>query len=178
MPDYHRAYVTGGTFFFTVVSYGRLPIFQQESAINLLHTCFQETMAIHPFDIDAWVILPDHLHTIWTLPEKDSDFSTRWKRIKSAFSKHFEGSAEISQSMWRKGEKGIWQRRFWEHVIRDQVDFNRHCDYIHYNPVKHGLVSVPSDWRHSSFSRFLEGGLYIQEWGKSAPKDIIEMNLE
>lgn len=113
MPEYRRAYVKGGTFFFTVVTYERLPIFQQEAAINLLHRCFQQTMAIHPFNIDAWVILPDHLHTIWTLPENDYDFSTRWKKIKAAFSKHFEGSDEIPQSMLRKGEKGIWQRRFW-----------------------------------------------------------------
>ncbi|MBI2836209.1 MAG: transposase [Chloroflexi bacterium] len=179
MPDYRRAYVKGGTFFFTAVSYRRLPIFQQESAVDLLQTCFQQTMALHPFNIDAWVILPNHLHIIWTLPENDPDFSMRWKKIKATFSRHFEGSAgEVSQSMLRKGEKGIWQRRFWEHVIRDQVDFNRHCDYIHYNPVRHGLASMPSDWRYSSFSKFVEKGWYGPEWGESAPEEIFQMNLE
>jgi len=101
----------------------------------------------HPLTIDAWVILPEHLHTIWTLPENDSDFSVRWKNIKASFSKRYQGSVagDVSQSMLKKGEKGIWQRRFWEHTIHDEADYERHCDYIHYNPVKHGLVSTPSD---------------------------------
>ncbi|MBI2851300.1 MAG: transposase [Chloroflexi bacterium] len=180
MPEYRRAYMKGGVFFFTVVTYERLPIFQQESAIDLLDMCFQRIRAIHPFNTDALVILPDHLHTIWSLPENDSDFSIRWKKIKATFSRNFEGSTEgeISQSMLRKGERGVWQRRFWEHMIRDQDDFNRHCDYIHYNPVKHGLVSVPSDWRHSTFGEFVEKDWYERDWGGSVPKDISEMSLE
>ncbi len=147
MPDYRRAYVKGGTFFFTVVTYGRFPLFQQESAVNLLRACFRQTMVTHPFDIDAWVILPEHLHTIWTLPENDSDFSVRWKNIKASFSRQYKGyvAGNASQSMLKKGERGIWQRRFWEHTIRDEADYEKHCDYIHYNPVKHGLVSTPSD---------------------------------
>lgn len=145
MPDYRRAYLKGGTFFFTVVSYKRYPILKEEAAIDLLRQSFQITMATCPFRVDAIVILPDHLHTIWTLPDNDSDFSIRWKRIKANFSKDYQGCVveDISESMRKKKEKGIWQRRFWEHAIRDQKDFNRYCDYIHYNPVKHGLVNSP-----------------------------------
>ena len=180
MPDYRRAYLKGGTFFFTVVSYKRCPILKEEAAIDLLWQCFQTTMATYPFRIDAIVILPDHLHTIWTLPRDDPEFSTRWKRIKATFSRHYRGYIieDISESMRRKKEKGIWQRRFWEHMIRDQTDFNRHCDYIHYNPVKHGLVNSPLEWKHSSFRKFVEKGLYRQDWGQLPEKELLEMNLE
>ena len=180
MPDYRRVYLKGGTFFFTVVTYERFPLFQRESSVNLLHTCLRQTMAIHPFTMEAWVILPEHLHAIWTLPENDSDFSVRWKNIKANFSRQYHGpvAGNTSQSMLKKGEKGIWQRRFWEHTIRDEVDYERHCDYIHYNPVKHGLVSTPSDWKYSSFTEFVEKGKYGIEWGKSLPDQIAKMNEE
>ncbi len=180
MPDYRRAYLKGGTFFFTVVSYKRFPIFKEEPAIDLLRQCFQTTMATYPFRVDAIVILPDHLHTIWTLPDNDSDFSIRWKRIKATFSRLYQGRTDgnISESMRRKKEKGIWQRRFWEHVIRDQTDFNRHCDYIHYNPVKHGLVNSPLEWEYSSFKKFVEKGLHSQDWGRSTVKGLLEMDIE
>ncbi len=122
------------------------------------------------------VILPDHLHTIWTLPKNELDFSVRWKRIKGIFSRHYQGCSteDISESIRRKKEKGIWQRRFWEHTIRDQPDFNRHCDYIHYNPVKHGLVNTPLEWKHSSFRKFVEKGFYKQDWGQSPEKELLE----
>ena len=138
------------------------------------------TRAAHPFRVDAIVILPDHLHTIWTLPDSDPDFSTRWKRIKASFSRNYPGCIieDISESMHRKKEKGIWQRRFWEHVICDQADYNRHCDYIHYNPVKHGLVNSPLEWKYSSFRKFVEKGLYGQDWGRSVIKELLEMDLE
>ena len=180
MPDYRRAYLKGGTFFFTVVCYRRQPIFKEETAIDLLWQCFQTTMATYAFRIDAIVILPDHLHTIWTLPNNDPDFSTRWKLIKATFSRHYQGHIieDISESMRRKKEKGVWQRRFWEHLIRDQTDFNRHCDYIHYNPVRHGLVNSPLEWKHSSFRKFVEKGLYRQDWGQLPEKELLEMNLE
>ncbi|MFH1140259.1 MAG: transposase, partial [Chloroflexota bacterium] len=118
MTDYRRAYLKGGTFFFTVVSYKRFPIFKEEPAIDLLRQCFRTTIATYPFRVDAIVILPDHLHTIWTLPDNDPDFSIRWKRIKTTFSRLYQGctAGDISESMRRKKEKGIWQRRFWEHV--------------------------------------------------------------
>ncbi len=180
MPDYRRAYLKGGTFFFTVASYKRHPIFKEEAAIDLLWRCFETTISVLPFRVDAIVILPDHLHTIWTLPGDDPDFSTRWKRIKATFSRRHHGCIieDIPESMRGKKEKGIWQRRFWEHVIRDQTDFNRHCDYIHYNPVKHGLADSPSEWKYSSFREFVEKGLYRQDWGRSPARELLGMNLE
>jgi len=180
MPDYNRNFLKGGTFFFTVVTYKRYPIFSEESYISLLDDCFKSVMEIHPFKIEAKVILPNHLHTIWTLPDEDSDFSTRWKQIKGLFSQLYSGKmlSDISRSMKSKGEKGIWQRRFWEHTIRNQVDFNKHCDYIHYNPVKHGLASSPSEWKYSSFIEFAARGLYTTDWGTGVDKGLLEMNLE
>ncbi|MBI2860400.1 MAG: transposase [Chloroflexi bacterium] len=180
MPEYRRAYLQGGTFFFTVVTYKRYPIFKEAATINLLRQCFQAAMGTHPFRVDAIVILPDHLHTIWTLPTGDSDFSSRWKRIKATFSRNYAGGTteDVSTSMRRKREKGIWQRRFWEHVIRDQMDFMRHCDYIHYNPVRHGLVNSPLEWKYSSFRKFVARGLYRPDWGRSEVKELIDTSLE
>ncbi|MBN1643811.1 MAG: transposase [Dehalococcoidales bacterium] len=180
MSNYRRAFLNGGTFFFTVVSYMRYPIFKEESAVRLLRDSFKNTMKIHPFRIDAIVIMPDHLHTIWTLPDDESDFSIRWKQIKGIFSRHYSGNKteNITASMISKNEKGIWQRRFWEHVIRNQEDFNKHCDYIHYNPVKHGLANSPREWKYSSFRQFVERGLYSEDWGSEVAKDMVEIDLE
>jgi putative transposase len=180
MPEYRRAWQRGGTFFFTVVTYRRYPIFGDETAIKLLNECFQVVMAEYPFKIDAIVVLPDHLHCMWTLPDNEFDFSIRWKRIKADFTRNYSGdrAEDISESMHRKGERGVWQRRFWEHQIRDQEDFNRHCDYIHYNPVKHGLVNLPMEWKHSSFRRFVEKGLYSEGWGLTVDEELIRMDLE
>jgi putative transposase len=180
MSEYRRVYVSGGTFFFTVVTYMRHPIFKEETAIRLLKSCFQSTMKIHPFNVDAIVLMPDHLHTIWTLPDDEFDFSIRWKQIKMTFSEQYSGnySNKLTKSMMNKKEKGIWQRRFWEHAIRSQEDFNNHCDYIHYNPVKHGLVNLPLEWEYSSFRKFIEKGLYDKDWGKLERRELIEMDLE
>ncbi|MDP2920442.1 MAG: transposase [Dehalococcoidia bacterium] len=180
MPNYRRAFLKGGTFFFTVVTFERYPIFKDEPSVNLLRHCFRSVIETHPFKMDAIVILPDHLHTIWTLPDNECDFSIRWKLTKGAFSQQYTGfKAEvIPESMLKKNEQGIWQRRFWEHAIRDQEDFNRHCDYIHYNPVKHGLVNSPAEWKHSSFKKFVEQGLYAQNWGQGMMKELLEMDFE
>ena len=180
MSDYNRTYITGGTFFFTVVTYLRHPIFEDEAAVNLLKICFHSVMIAHPFNIDAIVIMPDHLHTIWTLPDNEFDYSIRWNKIKGTFSRRYSGDKviEVTESILKKREKGIWQRRFWEHSIRDQADYNKHCDYIHYNPVKHGLVHSPSDWKHSSFKKFVANGLYNDNWGKIVSEDFIKMDLE
>lgn len=180
MPEYRRAWTSGGTFFFTVVTYNRYPILAQEPAIDLLHRCFHTVIIERPFQMDALVILPDHLHCIWTLPDNDSDFSTRWKRIKTTFTKRYSGDKadDIPESMRKKKERGVWQRRFWEHMIRDQEDFNRHCDYIHYNPVKHGLVGLPTEWKHSSFMEFVKQGYYPENWGHTIRKEVIEMYFE
>ncbi len=180
MSDYRRAYCEGGTYFFTVVTYRRQPIFLDEEAIGLLKQCLKMVMALHPFTIDAIVILPEQLHCIWTLPDGDFDFSTRWKKIKAGFTRDYSPSpvSRLSQSMREKGEKGIWQRRFWEHMIRDQEDFNRHCDYIHYNPVKHGLVRSVAEWKHSSFGKFVRDGVYPPDWGGRVGEEIMRMNLD
>jgi putative transposase len=109
--------------------------------------------------------LPDHLHALWALPDGDADFSTRWSLIKSAFSRGFDPTQSRSSSKVAKREKGIWQRRYWEHAIRDDADLERHVDYIHFNPVKHGYATRVSDWPHSSFHRYVEGGLLAADWG-------------
>ena len=180
MPNYRRSYLKGGTYFFTVATYRRHPIFKKESAVELLMACFKLVSAEYPFRVDAMVILPDHLHCIWTLPDSDFDFSVRWKRLKACFSRNYACSrkADVSESMHKKREKGIWQRRFWEHCIRDQEDFNRHCDYIHYNPVKHELVNLPMEWKYSSFKRFVRNGLYPEAWGQTVRRELMEMDLE
>ncbi|MDO8636282.1 MAG: transposase [Dehalococcoidia bacterium] len=181
MSDYHRVHLDGGTFFFTAVTHARRSIFQEASATGLLKKSFRYVMVKRPFLVDAIVILPDHVHCIWTLPLRDGDFSVRWRLLKTYFSRHYCGSianAGYSASMASKKEVGIWQRRFWEHTIRDQEDFNSHCDYIHYNPVKHGLVKSPGEWKDSSFRKFVEKGMYPPDWGQDATKALIEMNFE
>ena len=124
-----------------------------------------------PFQVDAWVLLPDHMHCIWTLPEGDADFSTRWNLIKRRVSKALKDShhnpewMNVSKSSHR--ELIFWQRRFWEHRIRDERDFERHADYIHYNPVKHGLCRHPSEWPYSTVHRFIRKGIYPTDWAVS-----------
>jgi len=157
MTDYRRNFIAGGSFFFTVnLAERRLRLLTQH--IDELRTAFRETRRHHPFAIDAMVVLPDHLHTIWTLPEGDADFATRWRLIKSAFSRSVATGERISDGRAAKGERGIWQRRYWEHTIGDENDFARHMDYIHINPVKHGLVARVSDWPYSSFHRMVKLG--------------------
>ncbi len=116
----------------------------------------------HPFVIDAMVVMPDHLHCLWTLPENDGDFSTRWGLIKAGFSRQLAATERVSISRKSKGERGVWQRRFWEHLIRDELDFERHVDYIHYNPVKHGYVTRPVDWQFSSIHRYIKTRLLMK----------------
>ena len=121
--------------------------------------------------IDAIVILPDHLHAIWTLPQGDSDFATRWRLIKSTFSRSLPAGERISESRAAKGERGIWQRRYWEHTLRDEGDRARHADYIHFNPVKHGHSTRVSDWPHSSFHRMVKLGIYSADWAGDTSGD-------
>jgi putative transposase len=143
--------------------------------IAALRQSFRSVNAAHPFVIAAVVILPDHLHAILTLPDGDDDFSLRWRQIKSKFSRAIDKGERISNSRARKHERGIWQRRFWEHVIRDDNDFEHHADYIHHNPVKHGLVGRVADWPFSSFHRFVRLGIYSDTW---AGDGICDINLE
>jgi putative transposase len=163
VTDYRRNFLAGGAFFFTVnLAERRLPLLTEQ--IENLRTALREIRGQHPFKIDAMVVLPDHLHTVWTLPEGDADFATRWRLIKSAFSRSLPPGEPISQSRVAKGERGIRQRRYWEHTIRDASDFARHVDYIHINPVKHRLVTRVRDWPYSSFHRMVRLGIYPEDW--------------
>lgn len=171
MPEYRRAFVPGGTFFFTVVTAGRARLFDSQDNHALLHNAFARCGTQYPFEIVAMVLLPDHLHTIWTLPAMDSDFSIRWRAIKTFFTRDFLacGNAEqrLSESQSVRGHRGVWQRRFWEHTITDVDDLRRHLDYIHYNPVKHGLANCPHQYAASSFSRWVQQRAYAPDWACS-----------
>jgi putative transposase len=136
-----------------------------------LRTAFDETRRRHPFTINAMVVLPDHLHALWTMPEGDADFATRWRLIKATFSRRLPQGERISDSRAARGERGIWQRRYWEHTIRDENDFARHVDYIHINPVKHGLVTRVGDWPDSTFHRTVERGIYPEDWAGDVSGD-------
>jgi putative transposase len=155
--------VSGGRYFFTVnLAERRLRLLTEH--IGLLRSAVRETKARHPFAVEAIVVLPDHLHAIWALPEGDCDFASRWRLIKSAFSRALPQGERISNSRRSKGERGIWQRRYWEHTLRDDRDVARHMDYIHFNPVKHGHVAQVKDWPYSSFHRMVRLGVYPADW--------------
>jgi len=170
MPSYLRPKMGGGTFFFTVVTFERRKIFTSDANRQILAKAITEVQKQHPFFIEAWVLLPEHLHIIWTLPEGDTDYSKRWGLIKARFSKETKTllykEQSVSPSRNKRRETTIWQRRFWEHTIRDDKDFHKHIDYIHYNPVKHGLVREVKDWPLSSFHRFVRQGFYPSNWGE------------
>ncbi len=169
MPEYRRSFIPGGTFFFTVVTYHRLPILVTEEARKILHWAWFDVSLRMPFTTDAVCLLPEHLHCIWTLPDGDANYSIRWKEIKRLFSREYGSSVGFLEaknaSREKRGESTIWQRRFWEHTIRDEKDLEQHLNYIHYNPVKHGLVDAVRNWEWSSFHRYVRMGYYDIEWG-------------
>jgi putative transposase len=167
MSRYRRAGLDGGTFFFTATLADRSGDLST-SEIDRFRSVYRTVTMRYPFETIAICILPDHLHAIWSLPENDRDFAMRWMLIKSGFSRGLPAAADRSSSKLAKREKGIWQRRYWEHAIRDDRDLERHVEYTHYNPVKHGLVSHVQDWPHSSFHRFVERGLLPSDWGGDA----------
>jgi REP-associated tyrosine transposase len=163
MTAYRRNVVAGGTYFFTAnLADRRLSLLTDN--IELLRQAFRSARRRHPFAMDAIVVLPDHLHSVWTLPEGDGDFTTRWRLIKAGFSRGLHHTEPISASRSRKQERGIWQRRYWEHTIRDEGDFTRHVDYINFNPVKHRYVERVEDWPYSSFHRMVRLGFYPAGW--------------
>ena len=168
VPDYRRPFQPGGTLFFTVVTNNRRPLFHTEQAREYLREAISVVQRERPFETMAIVLLPEHLHCIWKLPERDSDFSRRWGCIKSRFTKLWRsaGGAEKGSSVSRtkRSEGSLWQRRFWDHRIRDEEDMIHHVNYIHYNPVKHGLVRCPHAWPYSSFLRWVEQGYYRRDW--------------
>ena len=160
MPRYTRNRVPGGIYFFTVVTYQRRPLFTSQHARDALRSAIDQTRENHPFDVIAWILLPDHLHAIWQLPDGVSDYSTRWRLIKSRFSRSMcklgalNPPSSQSRSRQRHREQPVWQRRFWEHTIRDEEDLRRHIDYVHFNPVKHGLVDDVMAWPFSTIHRY------------------------
>jgi putative transposase len=164
---YRRIRVDGGTYFFTVVTDRRRPIFGSQETVALLDVAINRIKVRWPFELDAIVILPDHLHAIWTMPEGESNYSTRWRLIKESFTRSWlakNGPIGRSPSRAAKGEQSVWQRRFWEHTIRDEDDFIKHLDYIHANPVQHGLTAAPADWPYSSFRDWVARGAYTPDW--------------
>jgi len=168
MPEYRRLKLHGGSYFFTVVTYARKPIFNNPLARDFLHAAWVNTCERFPFITEAVCLLPDHIHCIWTLPENDANYSVRWKEIKRLFTREYawqiDPGEERNDSRVRRGEAAIWQRRFWEHLLRDDSDFYNHVNYIHLNPVKHGLVQRVSEWPWSSFHRFVKMGHYEPDW--------------
>ena len=172
MTNYRRFHIPGGTWFFTVNLVKRRGNNLLVERINDLRKAFRYVKDRRPFHIPAAIILPDHLHCIWTLPYRDTDFSTRWNLLKGHFSRAIEKSERITQSRRKRRERGVWQRRFWAHQIADQDDFNQHVDYIHFNPVKHGLASCPRDWPYSSFHNYVRSGIYPDTW--AGAREIID----
>jgi putative transposase len=153
---YRRDRTPGATYFFTVVTADRCPIFDNSKQVDTLREVIRGVRAERPFDIDAMVVLPDHLHTVWMLPDGDADYSARWQMIKARFTRRC--------GLVARGVPGVWQGRFWEHRIRDDRDRAGHVDYIHWNPVKHGLAASPIDWPWSSFRKFVRDGYYGAGW--------------
>lgn len=162
--DYRRLWLPGGTYFFTINLQQRKNNDLLVRYIDLLRNSVASVRKYHPFKIHGWVVLPDHMHCIIELPEKDANFAIRWQLIKLMFSKGIPRDEYRSAVQIKRKERGIWQRRYWEHLIRDQQDFNAHMDYIHINPLKHGLVQQVSDWPYSTFHRYVTQGVYPSNW--------------
>ena len=172
MPDYRRYRVLGGTYFLTI------NLLERRSDllirfIDALRQAVRRTGRERPFHIDAWVVLPDHMHCIITLPEGDDDFSNRVKAMKIRFVRAIPATERRSRTRIAKGERGIWQRRFWEHAIRSDTDYAKHMDYVHFNPVRHGYVAAVRDWPYSTFHRLAEAGLYPPDWGTIDTADFL-----
>jgi len=163
MPNYRRAFVAGGCWFFTVNLLDRRGALLTDH-IDALRDAMKWTHERYPFHIDAWVVLPDHIHAIWTLPPDDADFSVRWRMIKTRFARSIPAGEPLTAVRLARGERGIWQRRFWEHLIRDEGDYARHVEYCYINPMKHGLVCRVCDWPYSSFHRDVRAGIFAEDW--------------
>lgn len=178
MRHYIRQREPGGWYFFTVVTHKRLPILTSAENIERLRRAIRIVKQAHPFTIDGIVIMPDHLHTIWKLPEGDDNYPMRWAQIKRQFTMLLATGEEVNRSRTSKRERGIWQRRYWEHMIRDDEDWRRHMDYLHYNPVKHGYVARAEDWPYSSLASCQRKGWYEVGWGSSVSEAVLAMELD
>ena len=166
MSRYRRLKIEGGVFFFTLALADRRSDLLVRR-IDRVRRAYADMQKRRPFETIAICILPDHIHAVWQLPEGDADYASRWSLFKSGFSRGLP-MAKRSPSKIKKREKGIWQRRYWEHAIRDDADFERHVDYIHYNPVKHGLVMSVADWPFSTFHRYVSQGILPSDWAGDA----------
>jgi putative transposase len=164
MTNYRRANFPGGYYFFTVITYNRRKFLTTDLARGCLHHVWQEIKSRRPFELVAVCLLPEHLHCVWKLPEDDCDFSIRWSSIKGVFSREYnkqrKSRSDSRPSLLRRRESALWQRRYWEHQIRDENDLQSHVDYIHYNPIKHNLVKNLDDWPWSTYPRYLKEGFY------------------
>jgi REP-associated tyrosine transposase len=170
MPNYRRARVAGGCWFFTVNLLRRRSTLLVDE-VETLREAMRAVRGRYPFQIDAMVVLPDHLHAVWTLPPGDADFSLRWRLIKARFAKALPKQERLSAVRRARSERGIWQRRFWEHLIRDDADYARHIEYCYINPVKHGLAPRVRDWSHSSFHRDVRAGIFPEDWAGEVDVD-------
>jgi putative transposase len=182
MADYRRYFIAGGTYFFTIVTYRRRVLFDKERNVQLLREAIASVQADAPFEINAAIILPDHMHFIWSLPPGDADYSKRIGRMKASFTKAFYADRPkpevVSESRKKHRESDIWQRRFWEHTITDEDEFERLFDYIHFNPVKHGHATCPHAWTASSFHKWVDAGVLDREWGCSCEHRTVTMSFD
>lgn len=160
--------MAGGSYFFTVNLHDRRSDLLV-AEIDALRRAVRAARARHPFVIDAWVVLPDHMHCLWTPPPDDDDFPVRWRTIKVLFPRSVPPADDRRASLLRKREAGVWERRYWEHAIRDERDYALHMDYIHFSPVKHGLAARPSDWPYSTFAQCVARGLSPIDWATEGP---------
>lgn len=176
MSIYRRFFIPGGTFFFTVVTERRAPLFERELARDVFGNVLRICQRRWPFESIALVLLPDHLHALWTLPPGDDDYAIRWGWVKRRFTldwlKAIDGDSPRADSRARERRRSVWQRRFWEHAIRDERDLESHFDYIHFNPVKHGYVTSPRDWPWSTFHKYVASGHYPADWAKGPPNEL------
>ncbi len=181
MSNYRRTKINGGTYFFTVVTHRRQHILCNSNVRTELRAGIRETQKTNHFSVNAWVLMPDHLHCIWTLPSNDSDIGIRWAKIKRYVSKKCGSELYhdkfMTESKRKRNESTLWQRRFWEHQIRDDRDYKNHMDYIHYNPVKHNWVKSVNKWPYSTFHRYVKDGVYSKDWGGGEMMDL-KSNME
>lgn len=180
MPEYRRSKEPGGTFFFTLVTFNRIPLFASPKNYENLRSAWKDVQTRHPFETIAVCVLPDHIHAIWKLPEGDADYPMRWKEIKRQFTREYlrynKNGILRSESQQIQGEAAIWHRRYWEHTVRDEEDLNTHIDYVHINPLKHGLITRVSDWPWSSFHRYVRNGIYTDVWGGRIETKLLDVS--
>jgi putative transposase len=177
MPNYRRVWVPGGTYFFTVNLLERRHTLLVDR-VDALRVAFGVARSSRPFEVIAMVVLPDHLHCVWQLPPGDDDHATRWRQIKTAFVKQIPRGERRSLRRQIKAERGVWQHRYWEHLIRDERDLRNHVDYIHFNPVKHGHCLKARDWPYSSFHRFVRNGVLPPDWAGESVRRVLHPPIE